>query len=268
METSLPFRHENESTILVLLHPLIRLILPFIFVIPFLIISDIFLTITLILITFFISLVVRLKIFRVFKRIKSILPFIILITIFVPFYVGNTIIYQINIGFSLYIYQEGVFLAILLFLRIFGAIYIFMSFFSSLTYSEFIEALTKLRFIPAMFIGSLVIMLHYIPILANSNRKILEAQELRGKKITTYREKIKTHAYIMGKSIIMNMERSEKLYESLKMRGFSGKITFAPRKLKILDLIILLMFIFIIVSFIFFTNLESLYMAVFSLFLQ
>jgi len=268
MESSLPFRHENEKTLLDSIHPLIRLILPFIFVIPFLIITDIYLTITLIIISLICSLISRLNLFRVLKRIKSIFPFVILITIFVPFYVGTTIMYQINIGFLITIYQEGASLAIILFLRIFGAIFIFMSFFSSLTYSEFIEALTKLKVIPAMFIGSLVIMLHYIPILASSNKKILEAQELRGKKITTYREKLKSHAYIMGKSIIMNMERSEKLYESLKMRGFSGNITFAPRKLHLFDLLILAVFISIIITFIFIINLESIYIGVISLFLQ
>ncbi len=110
-------------------------------------------------------------------------------------------------------------------------------------------------------------MLHYIPILANSNRKILEAQELRGKKITTYREKLKTHAFIMGKSIVMNMERSEKLYESLKMRGFSGKLTFATKKIKIKDILLLFIFIFMMISLTYFIDLEIFYMGVIGLFL-
>ena len=108
-------------------------------------------------------------------------------------------------------------------------------------------------------------MLHYIPILASSNTKILTAQELRGKKITTYREKLKTHAYIMGKSIVMNMERSERLYESLKMRGFSGRITFAARKFKFLDVFILSIFIILDIILIFIINLETIYIGVISL---
>jgi cobalt/nickel transport system permease protein len=141
-----------------------------------------------------------------------------------------------------------------------------MSFLISLTYSEFIEALTKLR-IPSMFVGSLIIMLHYIPILASSNKKILEAQEMRGKKITSYWKKLKTHAYIMGKGIIMNMERSERLYESLKMRGFSGKITFATKKFRIIDFGLLFLFILLIFCLIFIINLELVYQWVFALFL-
>ena len=249
MESTLPFRHEEEKTVLSRFHPLVRLGLPFMLVVPFLIKGDIYLIITIILITLIIDLIARLNILRVFSRIIKILPFVILMTVFIPFYMPN-----------------GMYVAILLFFRIFGAIFVFLSFFSSLTYSEFIESLTKLR-LPSVFTGSFVIMLHYIPILANSNKKILGAQELRGKRITTYREKLKTHAFIMGKSIVMNMERSEKLYESLKMRGFSGKITFAGRKIKIKDILLIFTFLFMMVSLIFFINLEAIYMGVIRLFL-
>jgi len=249
LESTLPFRHEEEKTLLNGFHPLVRLGSPFILVIPFLIMGDIYLIITIILITLIISLIARLNLGRVLARILKILPFVILMTVFIPFYMPN-----------------GWYHAIKLFFRIFGAIFVFLSFFSSLTYSEFIESLTKLR-LPSVFTGSFVIMLHYIPILANSNRKILEAQELRGKKITTYREKLKTHAFIMGKSIVMNMERSEKLYESLKMRGFSGKLTFAGRKLLIKDILLLLIFSLMMISLIFFIDLEAFYMGVIGLFL-
>lgn len=249
MESTLPFRHEEEKTVLSRFHPLVRLGLPFILVIPFLIMGDIYLIITIILITLLTNIFARVNFVRIMSRILKILPFVVLMTVFIPFYMPN-----------------GIYLAILLFFRIFGALFVFLSFFSSLTYSEFIESLTKLR-LPSMFTGSFVIMLHYIPILASSNRKILGAQELRGKKITTYREKLKTHAFIMGKSIVMNMERSEKLYESLKMRGFSGKLTFATRKVKIIDILLISLFLFMMVSLIFFINLEALYMGVIGLFL-
>ncbi|MFX0001941.1 MAG: energy-coupling factor transporter transmembrane component T family protein [Candidatus Hodarchaeota archaeon] len=266
MKTTLPFRHEDEKLHLNKVNPLIRLILPFILVVPFLIINDIYLIITILIITFIIDLLLRLNILKIFSRLKIVVPFVFLITIFIPFYVGETILFDFDIGIRILVYKEGFILASLIFLRVISALIIFMSFFSSLTYSEFINALTKLR-IPSMLIGSLIIMLHYIPILAGSNRKILEAQEMRGKKITSYWQKLKTHSYIMGKSIIINMERSEKLYESLKMRGFSGKITFAQKKLRIIDIGLLLLFILMVIYLVFIINLESIYQWVFGLFL-
>ena len=266
MKTTLPFRHENERIYLNKIHPLVRLILPFILVLPFLVINNIYLISTILIFTLIFNLIFRLNILKILSRFTVIFPFVLLITLFIPLYVGDTIIYQLKIGIKINIYKEGLSLAFLIFLRVFGALFVFMSFFSTLTYSEFVEALTKLR-IPAFLIGSFVIMLHYIPILASSNKKILEAQEVRGKKITTYWQKLKTHAYIMGKSIVMNMERSEKLYESLKMRGFSGKITFATKRVKLHDFTLLTFCIITVILLIYFINLESIYQGVISLFL-
>ncbi len=265
MDIELPFKHEDEKNSLNKIHPLIRFILPFILVVPFLIINDVYLVITIIIFVIFFNLVFRLHLLKIFSKLKALIPFILLITIFVPFYVGNTVFFQLNLGIPLNIYVEGLAYALTLFFRIIGAAFVFLTFLTSLTYSEFIEALTKLRAIPSFFVGSIIIMLHYIPILARSNKKVLEAQDLRGKNFTSYWQRLKTHGFIMGKNVVHNMERSEKLYESLKMRGFSGKITFSSKKVKLADILIVMVFVFIMISFIYFINLEQLYMGVLQL---
>ena len=129
MKTTLPFRLENEKIYLNKINPLIRLIIPFLFVLPFLIIEDIYLIVTIILIALISDLMFRLNIIKILTRLKVIIPFILLITIFIPFYVGDTTLYTLNLGISLIIYREGVYLASLIFLRVFGALFIFMSFF-------------------------------------------------------------------------------------------------------------------------------------------
>lgn len=267
MDVELPFKHEDEKGFLNKIHPLIRFILPFILVIPFLIIFDVYLVITLILVSIFFNFVFRLHLIKILSKLKALIPFVILITIFIPFYVGNTVVFQLNIGIPLNIYKEGLIFALNLFFRIFGAVFIFLTFLTSLTYSEFIETLTKLRIVPSFFIGSIVIMLHYIPILARSNKKVLEAQDLRGKNITSYWQRLKTHGFIMGKNVVHNMERSEKLYESLKMRGFSGKITFSSKKIKLVDFLIVIMFLCISLSLIYFIHIKQIHIEVLKLFI-
>lgn len=266
MEIILPFKHEDQKNLLNRIHPLTRFILPFILVIPFLIINDIYLIITIIILVLIFNLIFHLHLRTIFSRIRALLPFVLLITIFIPFYMGNNILFQLNMGITLNLYVEGLMFAITLFLRIIGAAFVFLTFLSSLTYSEFIEALTKLRAIPSFFTGSIIIMLHYIPILAKSNRKVLDAQNLRGKNVTSYWRRLKTHAFIMGKNLVSNMERSEKLYDSLKMRGFSGKITFAPKRLKVLDVSIVFSFFLISFFLSYMINLEQIYTEVIGLF--
>ena len=267
MDIELPFKHEDEKGFLNKIHPLIRFILPFILVIPFLIIYDVYLVIAVILFVILFNFVFRLHLIKILSKLKALIPFILLITIFIPFYVGNTVFFQLNIGISLNVYKEGLVFALNLLFRILGAAFVFLTFLMSLTYSEFIEALTKLRVIPSFFIGSIVIMLHYIPILAKSNKKVLDAQDLRGKNFTSYWQRLKTHAFIMGKNIVHNMERSEKLYESLKMRGFSGKITFSSKKIKLADILIVVMFLFVIISLIYFIHLKQIPTEVLKLFI-
>lgn len=263
MESLLPFRHEEEKTLFNGIHPIVRFFLPFIFVFPILLLVNLFFIYTLFIIVLLICLVARLSLKRIFSRLKSIIPFIVLITIFIPFYYGSTVLFEYLI---FRIYREGLGLAFLLFSRIFTVTFIFMALFSSFTYSEYIEALSNLQ-LPAYFVGAFMIMLHYIPIFAESNRKIMDAQELRGKKVTSYWQRLKAHAFIMGKAIVMNMERSEKLYESLKMRGFAGKISLSKKKIKIKDVLVIFIFIFVVVYLAYFIDLEQFYVGVVSLFL-
>ena len=262
MKARLPFRHENEINYINKIHPIIRFIIPFILVIPCLIITDLYLVITVILLVTILNFAFRLKILEILSRLKLLIPFAIILTIFIPFYYGDNILYQFDFLIPLVIYSEGLEIALIILLRILLAAYTFLSFFSSLTYSEYIESLTKVRFIPSFLVGSIIIMLHYIPILAISNKKVLEAQELRGKNTIKYWARLKTHAYIMGKNVVDNMERSEKLYESLKMRGFTGKISFAPRKLKPLDYIVLILFLLTIIFLVYVIDLELMILGV------
>jgi len=140
LKTSLPFRLENEKIYLKKIHPLTRLVLPFIFVIPFIIIDDFYLIISILIVVFIFDLIFRLNIIEILSRLKIVIPFILLLTIFIPLYVGDIVLYQFNIGIKIIIFKEGIILASLIFLRVLGALFVFMSFFSTLTYSEFIEA--------------------------------------------------------------------------------------------------------------------------------
>jgi energy-coupling factor transporter transmembrane protein EcfT len=267
MKTDLPFKHENQKNFFNKIHPLTRFIFPFILIIPTLFQNDIFLILTVLIIVLILSLVLRLQLIEVLSRIKFIVGFLLLILIFIPFYVGENIVFNVNIGIQIIIYQEGIELMILIFLRVFTAALTFVVFFTSLTYSEFIEALITIRIIPSILVGSIIIMLHYIPILASSNKKVLEAQELRGKNMSKYSTKLKTHAFIMGKNLINNMERSERLYESLKMRGFTGKITFIPPRFRIIDYLIIIGTILFMIIIAYVINLQLLFQEVIFLFL-
>ncbi|MFX0176298.1 MAG: hypothetical protein ACFE85_08720, partial [Candidatus Hodarchaeota archaeon] len=118
MKGVLPFKHEDDKKILNRIHPLVRFILPFILVVPFLIINDVFLTLTIILLNVILSIVFRLKLAYILSKLRVLIPFLLLLTIFIPFYIGETIIFQLNLHFNLIIYLELFNLEIHIFLRV------------------------------------------------------------------------------------------------------------------------------------------------------
>jgi len=251
LKKDLPFKNETEKNFLNKIHPLVRFIIPFVLVIPTLFFNNLTIIISIIIIAIVFAITSG-DFIKIISKFKVIIPFVLFITLFIPIYYGTTVIFRIEIGFTLSVYQEGLNFAILLFLRIVGAAFTFLTYFSTLTYSEFIETLTKIRIIPSFLLGSIIIMLHYIPILATYNRKVLDAQNLRGKNFTSYWANLKTHAFIMGKNLIHNMDRSEKLYESLKMRGFTGNITFTTKKFRVLDYVTIFLSIILMIFIIYY----------------
>ena len=77
MKPYLPFRHENERNMLNNLHPVIRFILPFLLVIPFLIFNDLYLIITIILVVFCINIAFKLHFIKIISRLRVLIPFLL-----------------------------------------------------------------------------------------------------------------------------------------------------------------------------------------------
>ena len=97
-----------------------------------------------------------------------------------PFFYGTTIILSISFPWGLLLaYEEGLYLGFLIGLRIFGLITLFLAALSHMSLAEFIGALKTLK-IPTSVLGSLLIMLRYIPLFVEERERMQEAQKLRG----------------------------------------------------------------------------------------
>ncbi len=194
----------------------------------------------------FLALVTWSNLKRIFKRLILVLPVFIFFIIFIPFF-RNTdefdpfiwfkIKYQWNLGFTtLYVYSDRLEYAYLVFLRMVTIFFVFMIYLSSLSFTEFVT----LRILPKSIASSLVIMVRYIPEFLLRNKKLAEAQKLRGLDIVkSTRSRIQLAGYIIGSRLVKTFEKSGKLYESMRLRGFSGKITITRKPVKFYDFIFL-----------------------------
>ncbi|MHA1135191.1 MAG: energy-coupling factor transporter transmembrane component T family protein [Candidatus Thorarchaeota archaeon] len=167
-----------------------------------------------------------------------------------PFFYGSSVILSISVPWGqLIAYQEGLEFGILIGFRIFGLITMFLAALSHMSLAEFIGALKTLK-IPTSILGSLLIMLRYIPLFVEERQRMQEAQQLRGFKKGEWLGRIRSLGFLVGSTIDRAMDRSISVYESMTLRGFGhGMFVVGARPkrndvLLILSLILLTLFLF------------------------
>ncbi|TFG35008.1 hypothetical protein EU527_00740 [Candidatus Thorarchaeota archaeon] len=140
--------------------------------------------------------------------------------ILLPFFYGTTILLIFPVPWGqLVAYQEGLNLGLIIGVRIFGIVTLFLAALSHISLVEFIGALKTLR-IPASVLGSLLIMFRYIPLFLEERNSMQEAQQLRGFHRGTRKEQIKSLGFLVGSIIDRALDRSVIVYESMTLRGF------------------------------------------------
>ncbi len=139
---------------------------------------------------------------------------------FEPFVYGSSVMFTLQTPWGpANAYWEGLWFGILLALRMFTIMLLFLGTFSHMTLSEFIGALKKLR-VPSVILGSLMIMLRYIPLFIEERSRMQEAQALRGFEKGERLEKLRSLGFLVGSTIDRAFGRSVTVYEAMALRGF------------------------------------------------
>ncbi|MFW9978418.1 MAG: energy-coupling factor transporter transmembrane component T family protein [Candidatus Thorarchaeota archaeon] len=166
-----------------------------------------------------------------------------------PFVFGETVILSFQLPWGvLNAYQEGLEFGILIGFRMMTMVILFVSALSHMTISEFIGALRTLR-VPMAILGSLLIMLRYIPLFIGERKRMQEAQCLRGYERGERFDKIKSLGYMVGSTIDRAFDRSISVYEAMTLRGFGGRMIIRSTGFKHGDAL-LFMFLTILVIFV------------------
>ncbi|MDD5688641.1 MAG: cobalt ECF transporter T component CbiQ [Elusimicrobia bacterium] len=180
------------------------------------------------LVTFLIIFMSKVPILHFLKSLYSILPFVILIVIFVPFLGGNGLIVFKNVLIK-------AFLSILI-LTILSA---------TSKFQELLKGLDRLK-LPKVFILILAFMYRYIFVLIDEKMRAERAiaSKYFGKKIFL---QFKVLGHIIGSLFINTFERAERIYIAMCSRLFDGEIkTQNNLKIKLSDTVFLIIFITIL----------------------
>jgi len=125
----------------------------------------------------------------------------------------------------------------------------FLAALSHMSLAEFIGALRTLK-IPTFILGSLMIMLRYIPLFVEERQRMQEAQQLRGFEKGERSGRIRSLGFLVGSIIDRAMDRSISVYESMTLRGFGHGMFIVGVKPKRNDLLLFLsLFILMLILF-------------------
>lgn len=165
----------------------------------------------------------RLPIGFVLKRSFGVIPFCLVIALFVPFIKGGEPIGAVNLGpLRLELSYEGVLLfwKILIKAYLSGLCMILLS--ATTRFSYLLKALERLK-MPKIFIMILSFMYRYIFVLVDELFRMNRARESRQVK-TNWWLRIKSLAHMVGVLFIRAYERAERIYCAMCSRGFQGQI--------------------------------------------
>ncbi len=162
-------------------------------------------------------------------RMRLILPLVLFVGIFNPFFDKDIVLYVGNIGIS-----GGVMSMITLFIK---GLYSVLSAYILIATTSIDDICYALRVVKVPKIIVIVIMLiyRYFDVMALEAHRIMTAYSLRApsQKGIHY----KAWGALVGQWLLRSMDRAEMVYESMLLRGFNGEFSFKKKALKLQDFI-------------------------------
>lgn len=152
-------------------------------------------------------------------RLRIVLPLVFFIGIFNPFFDKEILITISGISIS-----GGIISMITLIMK--GILTVFASYLLivTTTIEKICYAMDKIH-IPKIFITQILFIYRYVTVLLNEVRKITEAYSLRApnQKGINY----KVWGSLVGQLLLRSIDRAENIYESMCLRGYSGKFYYS-----------------------------------------
>ncbi len=157
------------------------------------------------------------------KRLAPALLTALLVFITQVFLYGTTPAFKFELaGFTVVAYQEGIRHGLLLMMRVVAGMSIMLLLIATTTVEQLILAASWFR-LPHALIEIMTIAYRYIFVFIEETDRLQKAQKLRLGHIGWHR-KMKSLGVLGGMTIIRAFEKSERLYQSMRSRGYRGQI--------------------------------------------
>jgi len=156
---------------------------------------------------------------KVLKQLLSILGFMLLIWLVLPFTYEGELLYRVG---PLEITKPGVLLCARITIKSIAILLIFISLISTMTISALGHALGRL-YIPGKLVQLLLMTYRYIFVIEQEYQRLTTAMKIRGFRSGTNIHSYRTYAYLIGMLFVRASIRAQRVQNAMLCRGFRGR---------------------------------------------
>lgn len=164
----------------------------------------------------------KLPVWHVLKRSLVVIPFVLMVALFIPFFKQGQELAGINIGFwHIAVTYEGVMILINVIVRAWLSILCLILLTSSTRMSDLLSGMKQLG-VPSVFVLIISFMYRYVFVLADQVMRMKQARDSRNFG-GNHMYQFKTLGNMIGVLFIRSYERGERVYASMLSRGYTGE---------------------------------------------
>ena len=164
----------------------------------------------------------RVPLFYILKRSLVIIPFVLLVAIFIPFFKEGEVVFSFNIwAWHISLTQDGLQLLWSILAKSWLSILSLVLLTSTTGFASLLRGLERLR-MPRVIVMILSFMYRYIFLLTDEVMRMKQARDSRnfgGKRL----RQVSTVGHMIGTLFIRSYERGERVYAAMVSRGFDGQ---------------------------------------------
>jgi len=168
------------------------------------------------------TLVARVPLGYLAKRLLIVLPFVLVVILFLPFMTPGTALWRLEFGrFVLVVTREGLLMAANVLAKALLCVFSLLLLVSTTRFDHLLRALGTLR-VPRVILIILSFLYRYLFILIDEVLHMKRARDARS--VNPRRVHLRAGAGIAGVLFVRTYERSERVYQAMTARGFDGEV--------------------------------------------
>jgi len=157
---------------------------------------------------------------RTFRRVIAMDLFVVMMVVMLPFTVSGNEVFSL---FGLAASKEGFVLAILIALKANAVVLTMLALVGTMSASTLGHALARLK-VSEKLVHLLLFTVRYLDVISREYRRMRKAMRARAFVPKTNVHTLRSIGYLVGMLLVRSLERSERIYDAMKCRGYCGKL--------------------------------------------